>query len=225
MKAIVDDLEIIGILKKLAMNKIKLWIWQDVSLPSGERRRIVQYSLIQKVDPIKNIFFLKPSSKNGFKFEENILIYLLANKRAVAFSIMPREMGTQFVIAQIPKKMTNVESEFIDKIELIEKEDEAKYSHLRQNTRKQLKAGQLVGVRRVGMNGEIGILNFYDLFDVSSGGMGFCVDDPSELNVDEVILVESIDGSTLAKSLELVVKSVRQLEDSIFKVGLEFLNK
>lgn len=225
MKAIVDDLEIIGVLKSLAINKIKLWSWQDVSLSSGEKRRIVQYALIQKVDPMKNIFFLKPSSKNGFKFEENILIYLLANKRAVAFSVMPRELGSQFVIAQIPKKMTNVESEFINKIELVEKEDEVRHSHLRKNPRKQLKTGQLVGVRRVGLNGEIGLLNFYELFDVSSGGMGFCVDDPSELHIDEVILVESIDGSTLAKNLELVVKSVRQLEEFIFKVGLEFLNK
>lgn len=215
-----DDLEIIGILKGLMQQKTKLWCWQDSS-ESG--KRIVQYAIIQKVDPIKKVFYLRPNTKLGFKFTMNVPIFILANARAVAFSFYAREIGSQFIITPIPSKVTLVTGEYLDKISLVEKEDELANSHLRQVVRRKFESGKIIGVRRLNDLEEVGILSFFTLYDISSGGMGFCVQDPSEFNVDERIVVESLDGICLAKKIILGVKSVRQINDLEFKVGCQYI--
>ncbi|EQC44219.1 PilZ domain-containing protein [Bacteriovorax sp. Seq25_V] len=222
-EVIKDDLEIIGILKGLSNNKTKLWCWQDVIHEDGTKERVVHYVIIQKVDPIKKVFHVRPNVKHGFRFVGDAKTFILAKERAIAFSFVPRDVGTQYMMIAIPTQVTPVKAEFIQSVELVERENEGKHQHLRAAERKQITSTKMVGIRKYDNEGLLGILDFHFLYDLSAGGLSFRVEDPAEFFKDERIVAVSIDGKNLANPYRLIVRSIREMEDGKFKVGCQFI--
>ena len=218
-----DDLEIIGILKGLCNSKSKLWCWQDIIHDDGTKERIVHYVIIQKVDPIRKTFHVRPNIKQGFRFDSKFKTFILAKERAVAFSFVPRDVGTQYMIIGIPTQITPVKAEFINSVELVEREDEDKHQHLRTAQRKQINSAKMVGIRKHDREGLLGVLDFHFLYDLSAGGLSFRVENPAEFIKDERIVAVSIDGKTLETPYRLIVRSIREMDEDKFKVGCQFI--
>lgn len=222
---ITDDLEIIGIFKGFLQRKEKLWTWQSAS---EKNKRVVHYSLVKRVDPIKKIIELKPNNKSGFRFSSSAEIFLFSKHRSIAIKLKVREMGPEFIILAIPLKLNTIHGDFLKNIELVEKENEDAHKHLRAMPRLTPQEEQLVGIRRLSQSESVyHPLEFYELHDMSQGGLSFHVSDPAEFTVGERVQVEHLNSKELKTQLVGKVASVRVLEeqDDLFKIGVSFTTK
>jgi hypothetical protein len=221
---ITDDLEIIGIFKAFMQRKEKLWTWQTAA--TGKSRRVVHYSIVKRVDPLKKTIELKPNNRSGFHFTSSDEIFLFSKVRSIAIKLKVREMGPEFIVLVLPVKLNTIHGDFLKNIELVEKENEDAHKHMRTVPRVVALEEQLVGIRRkTDSESQYQPLEFYGLHDMSQGGLSFHVSDPAEFTVGDTVQVEHLNAKELKTALAGKVASVRLLEDNeeLFKVGVAFL--
>ncbi len=219
--SITDEFEIHSFFRVLNQNKGRIWLWQR-----DEESRIVQYAVIRKVDLIKQIIHISPCSSKGFKFKSIDEFFFYCADISLAFKFKARDISKEMMIFPIPKKIQKVSKAFLKDVELIEKENEDKFKHLRNSPRVQASSDQSVSLRRVDSYGELSHQQSFLLYDISGGGMGFQVDDPSEFDVGEEIQVVAINSKEVPKKMSGEVVSIRQNSEQLdgFKVGVKFKN-
>lgn len=222
-KFITDDLEIIGIFKEFVKSKKHMWAWQQN--PDASGKRPVHFITVKKVDPIKKTIVVYANNSDGFRFTKGAEIFLFCSNRGLAIKTPVRELEKEYLTIPLPARLNLLSKEFLEKIELVEKENEDNHKHKRGAPRSQAKSGQLVGIDKLSDNGSILRTDLYSLYDISAGGMGFKVHDPAEFTTGDLIRVTHVDGKLLGKALTGVVMAVRQMEDEIletFKIGVKF---
>tara|TARA_R110000868_G_scaffold42681_8_gene144062 strand:- start:380 stop:1066 length:687 start_codon:yes stop_codon:yes gene_type:complete len=222
-KFITDDLEIIGIFKEFAKSRKCLWAWQQNLDESGKRP--VHFITIKKVDPIKKTIIVFPNNSDGFRFTKGSEIFLFCSDRGLAIKTPVREFEKDFITIPLPARLNVLSKEFLQKIELVERENEDRNKHKRAAPRSQAKTGQLVGIDRIDEYEQTIRSDLHSLYDISAGGMGFMVHDPAEFAVGDLVRVTHVDGKKLPKELIGSVVAVRHLEDEVidtFKIGVKF---
>ncbi len=222
-KFITDDLEIIGIFKEFARSRKNLWAWQHNVDKNGKRP--VHFITIKKVDPIKKTIVVFPNNSDGFRFSKGSEIFLFCSDRGLAIKTPVRELEKDFITIPLPVRLNILSKEFLEKIELVERENEDKNKHKRVAPRSQAKEGQLVGIEKLGADDKVTRADVFNLYDISAGGMGFMVHDPAEFTEGDKVRVTHVDAKPLPKQLVGQVMAVRQVEGEIletFKVGVKF---
>lgn len=216
-----DEFEIHSFFRVLNQTREKFWLWQK-QLVNG--KRLVQYGVVKKVDLIKNIIYVAPFSSKGYKFEKIEEYFFYDSVKSLAFKFKPRELSKDMMIVPIPKSIHKLTKDFLKNVELVEKEDEGKFKHLRNAPRVQPKSQQFVTLRRIDQESEFTPNEIYNLFDISQGGMGFEIEDPSEFVIGDEVEVTSINEKEVPKAMAGKVVSIRQQEDddNSFKVGVKF---
>ncbi len=222
-KFITDDLEIIGIFKEFARNRKNLWAWQQNVDQNGKRP--VHFITIKKVDAIKKTIIVFPNNSDGFRFTKGSEIFLFCSDRGFAIKTPVRELEKDFITIPLPARLNILSKEFLEKIELVERENEDKNKHKRNAPRSQAKSGQLVGIDKLGPEGQVTRSDVFNLYDISAGGMGFMVHDPAEFATGDKVKVTHVDAKLLPKELHGEVVAVRQVEGEVletFKIGVKF---
>ncbi|WP_127714534.1 PilZ domain-containing protein [Halobacteriovorax sp. HLS] len=216
-----DEFEIHSFFRVLNQNRDKIWLWQK-ELVDG--KRIVQYGIVKKVDLIKQVVHIAPNSSKGFKFESLDEFFFYHSQKSLAFKFKAREITKEMMIVPIPKSFHKLSSDFLKNVELIEKENEEQFKHLRGAPRVQPQGDQFVSLVRVLPDNSYSKLEIFSLYDISQGGMGFKVEDPSEFDIGEVVEVKNINEKEVPKLMIGEVVSIRQQESerSEFKVGVKF---
>lgn len=216
-----DEFEIHSFFRVLYQTRDKVWLWKK-ELVNG--KRIVQYGIVKKVDLIKGIIHVSPCSSKGFKFESTEDFFFYDSNRSIAFKFKARELTTDMIVVPIPKSFHKVSSDFLKDVELVEKENEEKFKHLRNTPRVQSTGDQFISLVRLNTDGSQSMTEVFSLYDISGGGMGFRIDDPSEFDLNEVIEVRSVNEKEVPKQMVGDIVSIRQDENdsSAFKVGVKF---
>ena len=218
---ILDEFEIHSFFRVLSQNKDKIWLWQK-ELVDG--KRIVQYGIVRKVDLIKKVIHISPNSSRGFKFENLDEFFFYHSQKSLAFKFKAREVTKEMMIVPIPKSFHKLSSDFLKNVELVEKENEEQFKHLRGAPRVQPQGDQFVSLVRVQTDSTYSKLEIFSLYDISQGGMGFRIDDPAEFDIGEVLEVKNINEKEVPKVMIGEVVSIRQHESqqNEFKVGVKF---
>lgn len=221
-ESIHDEFEIHSFFRVLNQKKIKIWLWQK----NNNQRRVVQYAVVRKVDLIKQVIHISPCSTKGFKFESTKDFFFYNDSRSLAFKFSARDMSKDMIIFPIPSRIQQVSQEFLKDVELVEKEDEDKFKHLRNAPRIQAGSDQSVSLRRLKSDGNFSHQENFLLYDISSGGMGFKVSDPSEFDIGELIQVIAINSKDVPKKMSGEIVSIKQNGEVTegFKVGVKFSN-
>ena len=214
-----DDLEIIDILKALKNEREKLWLWQ----PKGtSESRAVHYGVIRRCDIMKKLIEIVPTRAKGFKFSSPRELFLFSERRCIACKVKVQEYEGGYLTFVLPDRMNLMPGDFLEKFKIVEPENEQKFSHLRQLPRRAAKGGQMLGLLRE--DEESDRLDYFSLYDISQGGMGFRAEDPGEFLVGDKVIAVEIDGKPLPKKLRGEVVAVRQMEDeNNFKIGVKFI--
>lgn len=216
-----DDMEIHGLLKAILKTKERLWIWQK---KRGDGTRPVHYATIKRVDQIKKTVVIQPNNTTGFRFDPKEPVFIYSQDRFIAFKVPVREYDKFYISFSLPGRINHLDSEWINGLELVEREDENSNLHKRAQQRVSAQNDQIVSVRKISGTDVASRPQFYMLYDMSKGGMGFKMDDPAEFVPGDRIEVLGIDGKELPKKLRGTVKAVRQMDDLLksFKVGVQF---
>jgi len=221
-KIIVDELEILDILTEIKEVREKLWIWQK-GTDKVERR--VHFGFIRSLNLVQNFLDIKAPVGTKFKFAEKGDIYIFSKEESMAFKAAIRNSGPDFISISFPTKLNQLTSEELKNIQIIEKEQEEKFSHLRGTPRTQVEEDQTIHLKRIDGK-HMGEEDDYTLFDISTGGMAFLVFDPGDFIKNEKLVVTMMNGKSLPKHLRGKVVSIRKVDDQEdqFKVGVQFTN-
>jgi hypothetical protein len=216
---ITDDLEIIDIFRQLMRTKEKLWTWQQV--PSSSGSRPVHFSVVKRVDPIKKIVEVEPTTKDGFRFNEKNEIIIYSRKKNIAIKFKSKRLNPEYIQFSMPPRLNLLSPELAEKISVVEKENEAANMHLRSTPRKKTADGFVMLFKTLDETDEKSSL--FHLYDISSGGMGLKTSDPGEFISGMTLRIVNINGKDLAKPMTGKVMSIREMpEDECFKVGVKF---
>ncbi len=225
-EVITDDMEIIRIFMEMKLKKERLWVWQKELLEDGNRP--VHLSTVNKIDQIKRVLELRPTNTGGYKFVGGKPVFVFSENRTFAFVDSPSVISQGHLSLKLPKELKIIKGDFLLKLQLVERENESANLEKREAPRVVAKAKQVVSIRRFSSGGGVRhpILKF-ELYDVSSGGLSFIIDDPAEFEKGEELEVLRIDKSSFKKDLIGIVRSIREMEEEenkgIFKIGVQFL--
>lgn len=211
--------EIDKFLGTLKAREEKVWLWQE-SLEDFEKP-LVHFGSLFKYDDTKGIGEIKPTSEDGFTFRPEMEINLYCPGYTLWFKFESREVRERKVTFNRPDRMSKLDPEFIQQLELIEIENEKENMHMRQAPRRQAKGEKRVGVQKA--TDPLERIREYHLYDMSKSGAGFIVDNPALYERGQKIILLSLDGKALDVPLRGRIMGVRQMDDDEqFKVGIMF---
>ncbi len=225
LQQIDNHYEVLLTLKNLVARNDKVWLWQK-NIPG--KGRPIHYGFLRIVDDTKNILEFRPLRTNSFKFQAKEEIFIYAESETITFKQTMRESTSQLLRCSIPKELFVLPRQMFEKLQVIEKENEADNLHKRKIPRKVAQNGQVAGLVRTNGTTIKSFKNLlvesYMLHDISTGGMAFLIDDPGEFNEKEGVALVSIDGKLIAKPLVGEVRSIRKMDNDLdqFKVGVKF---
>ncbi|MCK5884405.1 MAG: PilZ domain-containing protein [Bacteriovoracaceae bacterium] len=215
---LINDLEIIQIFKTLLNSGQKVWLWQNPKDKGGSRH--AHYAVVKRYDVIDKYIEVRPIEGAQFRFTFDTPVFLMSEGCDVAFQLKIRKFEPLFIAFETPQKMKIVSGDFKRGLQIVEKEDEEKFSHMRTAPRKSAAEQRSIGITK-GESERNTI--YYFLYDISSGGMGFLTDDPGEFTIGDFVVAHAIDGNPLPKALRGKVVAIRNMEESLsFKVGVTF---
>lgn len=218
LKVIDDYFEVSGIIDFIFSNNLNLFLWQH---KRANEKRVFHYGRIHKVEKLEKIVRFVPSKTQGFRFDITAPLYIFSQDKCVAWKCWMKSCETSMVTGEYPQKLSQVERDYIEKLQFVEVEDEEKFKDQRAVPRKNAREGQMVGVERL----KLGKVFTHFLYDLSQGGMAFLVDDPGEYEVGEQIRLTMLDGVEVEKKIEGEVVAIRKKEESLgeFKVCIKFV--
>ena len=211
--------EIDQMIGSLKANEEKVWVWQE-SLDEDEKP-LVHFALLYAYDDIKGVGGLKPTTEEGFNFRPEVEINLYSAGYTFWFKFAPKEVRDRKVTFSRPERLSRLDNEFIESLELIEIENEEANMHMRQTPRMQAKGDKKVGVQKA--TDPLERIREYPLYDMSQTGAGFLVDNPALYERGQKIILKTMSGKKLDAPLRGRIMSVRQMDDDEeFKVGIMF---
>ena len=218
LRTIDDYFEITSLIDFIFSNDLKLFLWQH---KRAHEKRVFHYGRIHKVEKLDKLLRFVPSKTQGFKFDITSPLYVFSEDKCIAWKCWIKRFEPELVTCEYPVKVSQVERDYIEKLQFIEVEDETKHIDQRAVPRKNAKEGQMIGVERLKLSK---VVNHF-LYDLSQGGMAFLVDDPGEYDVGEKIRLVQLDGVELDKKIDGEVVAIRKKEESLgeFKVCIKFV--
>ncbi len=218
LKVIDDYFEVSSIIDSIFSNNLNLFLWQH---KRANEKRVFHYARIHKVEKLEKVLRFVPSKTQGFRFDITAPLYIFSQDKCVAWKCWMKSCEAMMVAGEYPQKISQVERDYIEKLQFVEVEDEEKFKDQRAVPRKNAREGQMVGVERLKL--EKVFTHF--LYDLSQGGMAFLVDDPGEYEVGEQVRLTMLDGVEVEKKIEGEVVAIRKKEESLgeFKVCIKFV--
>lgn len=215
-KEITDDLEIIDQLKVLNSTKEKVWLWQNV----GERT--VYFALVKKIDQLRKLVQIHPTTKKGFHFASKENVYMYSQDKLVAMKLEIREIEKDYLVFSLPKKIMRVSESFVAGLQIVERENEGAHVHERTHDRNEIHGEKFVRVKPADEN--VLPLEYY-LNDISQGGLSFRVQDVGEFHKGDKIEIVEMNGQPLEPVLKGEVMSIRELPaaGNFYKVGVRYI--
>ncbi len=211
--------EIDQMLGSLKANQEKVWVWQD-SLDEDEKP-LVHFGILFAYDDHKGQGSLRPTSEEGFNFRPEVEINIYSPGYTFWFKFAPREARDRKVTFNRPERLSLLDNEFIESLELIEIENEEANMHMRQTQRMKAKGDKRVGVQKA--TDPLERIREYPLYDMSQTGAGFLVDNPALYERGQKIILRTMNGKKLDTALRGRIMGVRQMDDDEeFKVGIMF---
>lgn len=222
---IIDDLEIIDLLRTIKLKKERLWIWHDKV--ESQSTLIVHICRLRKLDILNRNMQLTPCSDEGFKFTKKTEnFYLYSPKKNIAFKFGPKVLEPHYILLDIPQHMSSLSDGLSSKLSPIEQEDEESNIHLRKEPRTIAQENQKAIIKRMAKEGENEIEEEFSLYDISGGGMALKCEDPGTFQKGDLITITTINQNELSQKIEGKVLSIRHMpKDDLFKVGIEFLGE
>ena len=221
-ESVTDELEIIDIFRTLHRKKEKLWLWQENK--ENPNQRSIHLCTIRKVDVLAKLIWLNPLNQSKFHFnldeqrkDSDFFLYSKAKNMAVRFQA--RERDSEYMSFSTPKKINALSDDFSQKLNLIEKENEREHIHERQLPRKEAKGKQTIQAL---LANELQP-KAYELYDISAGGLAIKWQDPGYFKKGDQIKILSINGAALKQPIQGEVVSIREMNDEIFKIGVQFI--
>lgn len=210
-----DDLEIISELGALHTAKEKVWLWQN----SGERK--VHFALIRKVDQLRKLVYLYPTTEKGFEVVSKENVFLYSADRLIATKLEIREIDKDYIIFSIPKKIMRVTNSFVPGLEFVEKENEGAHFHERTHERSEIQGEKFISVRFMGQTRT----TMFFLNDISQSGLSFKVEDPGAFHKGDQVEIVEMNTKPVEPILKAEVMSVRKTSDTLedYKVGVKFI--
>lgn len=224
MDIVSDDKQIFDLVEEAKIHELPLYVWTIDQ--AKEENRVVYVAIIKRVDQIKKIFDIVPLDKaSSFELEEGQKLMCYCKEKRFLFKTTPRGVDKELVLLAVPNKVSILNEEAASAFNIIEKENAEFYSQLRSSERIRTKDNQFITVQK--MDGEESThIGIYLLYDMSTAGMGFVVNNPSLFAKNDTVIATEIDHQTLPKPLRGKVMAIRQIdEENIlqpFKVGVKF---
>ena len=210
--------EIDQMLSSLQIKEEKVWVWQESLDADG--KPLVHFAIVFSYDGNKDLGELKPTTEEGFYFKPEMEINLYSPQLTLWFKFFPKEAREEKVSFTRPERLSRLDNEFIESLELIEVENEEANMHMRQTARMKAKGNKKVGVQKAVDPFEK--VREYPLYDMSQNGAGFLVDNPALYEQGQKIILRTMNGKKLDAPLRGRIMSVRQMDDEEFKVGIMF---
>lgn len=211
-----DDYHLLDSLKKSQSNKYRIWAWQHRLLEPSER--ITANARVKKIDFEKKYFDISPLSDGHFLFEQDQPFYLYFENDRILMTLDAQIINEDFCRFTLPKEVSIMENSFLDELKFFEKEDEEKYKRYRKAPR--VKA-QGQSVELIKARDPYRKKLYYKLYDISSGGIGLDISDPTIFESGEKISISQIGKKFLIPPLKARINSIREMDQS-YKVGIEF---
>jgi hypothetical protein len=197
----------------------KIWLWQD-SLSENEKPTIHFASLI-KDNIKKNHLEFKSIDQHTLLLKPEQNVNILSPYNFAYFQSSIKSFDSHHVILSIPKGCFILSQEVIDDWDLLPIENELANKHLRQAPRVQSKLSKTIGIQRATDPMER-VIEF-PLYDMSQSGAGFLIDHPSEFEINQKLIIKTLDGKSITQKIRGEVKGIREMEDQkSYKVGLMF---
>ncbi len=197
----------------------KIWLWQD-SLIENEKPTIHFAKLIK--DNTKNMYLeFRSLDQHEFQFKPEQNVNILSPVNFIYIQCSMKRFEAQQVLLNLPKEIHLLSQEIIENWELLPLENELANKHLRLTPRVQSKQSKTIGIQRA-IDPMEKIVE-YPLYDMSQTGAGFLIDHPSEFEINQKLIIKTLDGKNIARKIRGEVKGIREMENQkTFKVGLMF---
>jgi len=215
-----DPLEIHSALRKLKNQRASFFTWKRHSSDG-----IIYISKIQKIE-FDSVSF-KPTNKEGYDFTQKDEVVFFCRDVNLAIIAKPKVYDDLKVKITFPKDLVVLEQDELDKLGVLFFDKKgADFSEKRDEERKGPGEEKLVSVKKaiVSLHNPT-TMHTYPLKDLSPNGASFLVEDPGEYTTGTEVELHSIDGDDLNEILVGEVKSVIEMKDHRFKVGLQLVFK
>jgi hypothetical protein len=197
----------------------KFWLWQD-SLNENEKP-IIHFAKLVKASIKSRIIEFRSHDKNMFNLKPEQNINILSPVNFIYLQCVIKRLESHQVILTIPNEVHLLSQEIINNWDLLPVEDELSNKHLRLTPRVQAKDSKTIGIQRA-IDPMENVVE-YPLYDMSQTGAGFLIKNPSEFEVNQKLIVKTLDGKSIPRKIRGEIKGIREMEDkSAFKVGIMF---
>jgi hypothetical protein len=228
-RAIRDDWEIIKFFSALQNTKERIWLWQKKSddemdsTRAGRDNISVHFAQVRKIDTIKQIFCLFPVRGGNFRFNQREPVFFYAPQSGMGSKMEVVEATDEYIYLKPPTQISIIPKELFNRLGVVEQECEEKFIEKRIAVRTKPKKKRKAGLH---FSDDKPIpLTYFEIYDMSSGGMGLVVDDPGVFQPGDRITVVKVDDQVLPDRIFGEIVSVRKFPDcdDLFKTGVKFL--
>lgn len=207
-----------SILSQLQFHE-KIWLWQDNLKDQGSP--VVYFGRLPGNYEISSYIEFRAINNQKFSFKPEQKLKVLSPDNFAYLECDIKDSNSEMVIVSIPKNIYSVSKDIVENWDLIPIEDEESNRHLRKSPRMMANGTKTIGVRRATDPLEE-TLNF-PLYDMSQTGAGFLVENPSEFEVNQKLIVRTLDGKVIPRKIWGEVRGIREMEElGCYKVGLMF---
>ena len=211
-----DSREIFEILKDDVQLKTTLAIWQeeDGSVKGqpfcyGKIIKLNDRELEIKLDFIKKV-----------RIDNKKKIFVFGPKKNILFEVDILKLGSNLLVLPIPDEINIVADNFLEEKKVISKEDEEKYLSQRGEPRKKTSGYNSTQFKKLGPYQKKS--KKFKLYDLSPNGMSFIVYNPEQFEVEEELEILFINQQAFDPPLVGEIRSIREMEDGEFKIGVLF---
>ena len=154
------------------------------------------------------------------RINQNNSIFLYGYKNKIVCKIPIIKMGLNLLIVPIPKEIMNVDDNYLEKKNVISKEDEKKFMIQRAEARSVSEGNNFTQFKKTGLYQKKS--KKFRLYDLSPNGMSFLIQNPEGFEAEESIEIITINQREFEPPLFGVIRSIREMDDGQYKVGIEF---
>ncbi|MBT3234349.1 MAG: PilZ domain-containing protein [Bdellovibrionales bacterium] len=228
-KVVRDDWEIIKFFSALQNTKERIWLWQKKdadeidSTRSGRENISVHFAQVKKIDTVKQVFCLLPARGGTFRFNRREPIFFYSPKSGMGSRMDVIEASDEYLYLKPPKQLTVIPKQLFNRLEVVEQECEEDYLERRRAARTKPKKTRNAGLHFTRESSNP--LSYFEIYDMSSGGMGLVINDPGIFQPGDLITVVKVDDQDLPELIFGEIVSIRKFPDcdDLFKAGVKFI--
>lgn len=211
-----DPAQIIEVFKAGLRDQNKFAVWQEEKGSTrgqpfcwGRIIGIKKEGLEIKLEYVKKVRINQKGPVYIFGYESNLLCKVPISK-----------MGLNLLIVPIPSELLKVDVDYLEKKNIISKEDEKKFMIQRAEKRSKSEGNNFTQFKMSGLYQKKS--KKFRLYDLSPNGLSFLIQNPEGFEVDEEIEIININQKEFEPPLLGEIRSVRSMDDGQFKVGILF---